>query len=137
MIASFRHAALPGWRRGLAGLAVIGLAMAAAPHPAAAQSIKTVETGGYGVLTLCRSWLLFRTCHHYHHVAVPARLVLGGAIDLVFGSNTKQMRYPVARIARDGAHCMVFDAADDGSVKVDKLDVAPCRLAAPEAASMR
>jgi hypothetical protein len=110
---------------GAALLIALWVASACAGAGDAATSVKT---GGSGELTLCRSWLLFRTCQSYNHVALPDRLSVGDTIALVFGSNTKEMTFPVAQIARDAGHCTVFGDTDlhAASDQVDKIDFSPC-----------
>jgi hypothetical protein len=56
---------------------------------AATEGINVIETGGLGTLTKCESWVLFRTCRLYHHVALPNRLAIGETVPLEFGSNPK------------------------------------------------
>lgn len=101
----------------------VPLAFAAAPN--------AVETGGLGRLTICRSWLLFTSCQSYNHITIPERIAVGDTIELIFGSNTKKIRYPIAAIAKNGGSCTLYNVRPpDGSREVDHI-VAACRPVTP------
>lgn len=111
-----------------AGFLAVLLAVAAG-KPALAED--SIVTAGTGVLTMCRSWLVYTSCQDYNHVTVPTRVKVGESLELVFGSNTKKIQFPVARITRQGDRCTAYNEASGGSEKVDKLEFEPCRSAAP------
>lgn len=99
--------------------------------PALAAGAKVVETDGLGRLTICRSWLFFTSCQSYNHIAIPTRVTVGDTIELIFGSNTKKIRYPIASIAQSGKSCTIYNTTPpDPDKKVDRI-VAPCRAATP------
>jgi hypothetical protein len=110
--------------------ALLVAAAALVAVPALAAEAKAVETDGLGVLTICRSWMLFTSCNSYNHIAIPARLAVGDTIDLIFGSNTKKIRYPIAAIAQSGNSCTIYNAVPHGAKRVDNI-VTPCRPATP------
>lgn len=95
------------------------------------DTVKTIETPGSATLTMCRSWLFFSSCQTYNHVDVPKKIKLGDSVDLVFGSNTKQVAFPVARIARAGDRCTIYNDPDAAPHDSDRIEVDPCRGATP------
>ncbi|MGH7093352.1 MAG: hypothetical protein ACREFB_07455 [Stellaceae bacterium] len=113
--------------RSVAAALLLGAAVAI---PAFAAEAKAVETDGLGVLTICRSWMLFTSCNSYNHIAIPTRLAIGDTIDLLFGSNPKKIRYPIAAIAQSGDSCTIYNAEPHGAKKVDNI-VTPCHPATP------
>ena len=98
------------------------------PAAAADQSdtVVAVQTGGLGVLTKCRDWLVARSCHNYHHITLPPRVAVGDTISLWFGSSPKEYDFPVARIALEGDHCAIFSEVGGDGYQVDKISVASC-----------
>lgn len=116
--------------RSVAAVLSVAVAAAVVAMPAFAAGAKAVETDGLGVLTICRSWMLFTSCNSYNHIAIPARLAVGDTIDLIFGSNTKKIRYPIAVIAQSGDSCTIYNAVPRGAKRVDNI-VTSCRPAAP------
>jgi hypothetical protein len=97
---------------------------------AEADNVAAVEPGGPGVLTKCRSWLMASSCKSYQHIALPARIAVGDAIPVSFGSSPKEYMFRVARIALKGDHCAIFSKAHGDRHKMDKINVAPCGRAA-------
>lgn len=113
---------LRGWIAGL-------LLAAAAVGPGAARepdSVEAVEPGGLGVLTKCRDWLVANSCNTYHHIDLPPQVAVGDTITVTFGSSPKEYAFPVARIAKKGLHCTIFNATDGDRHHIDKINVAPC-----------
>jgi hypothetical protein len=108
----------------LAGLVIIAGGLDAAAEPSA--TIQAVRPAGPGVLTICRSWLIARSCHHYHHIDLPARVAVGDSIPLSFGSSTKKYNFPVARIAVEDDRCTLFTVKAAKRQHGDKLEIAPC-----------
>jgi hypothetical protein len=113
---------LRGWIAGLL-LAAVTVGPSTAREP---DSVEAVEPGGPGVLTKCRDWLVASSCNRYHHIALPARIAVGDAITVTFGSSPKEYAFPVARIAQKGRHCVIFSDTDGDRRHEDKINVAPC-----------
>ena len=113
-------------RAALTAAAVIGLGGTAL----AADAVNMIDTPGQGHLIMCRDWLVYTSCWSYHHVAIPARIRTGDSLDLNFGSNNKNMSFPVARILRDGDRCDIYNTPDGADRKVNRIKVEPCRTAA-------
>jgi hypothetical protein len=112
-------------RAWIAGLLLAG----AAVHPAAARepdSVEAVEPGGPGELTKCRKWLVASSCKTYKHITLPPRIAVGDTITVTFGSSRKEYAFPVARIAHEGRHCVIFSEAEGDRHQIDKINVAPC-----------
>lgn len=112
------------------GVAVLMLA-AIGLSAVADDTAKTIETPGSATLTMCRSWFFFSSCQTYNHVEVPKKIKLGDSVDLVFGSNTKQVAFPVARISRTGDRCTIYNDPDATPQASDRIEVDPCRAVTP------
>jgi hypothetical protein len=111
------------------------LATAAAPIAAAAtETVAAVTTPHHGVLTMCRSWVVHRSCKPYYKVPIPERVAVGDRIKLTFGSNPKEYIFHVAQIRLDGAGCTILSHASNGAEDEERLDVSPCRPAGKAAA---
>jgi hypothetical protein len=108
----------------LASLLILAGSIDAAAAPFA--TIQAVRPGGPGVLTICRSWLVVRSCHHYHHVGLPARVAVGDSIPLSFGSSTKKYNFAVARIALKDDRCTLFTDKAGNRQHGNQIEVAPC-----------
>jgi hypothetical protein len=108
----------------LAGMFILAGSIDAAAAPSA--TVQAVRPGGPAVLTVCRSWLVASSCHHYHHISLPARVVVGDSIPLSFGSSNKKYNFPVARIALKDDRCTLFTDKARDRRHGDKLEVAPC-----------
>lgn len=123
---------MPGWglsrsiKGALAALAVAGLGGAAL----AADPVDTIETPGIGRLIMCRDWLVYTSCWSYHHIAIPTHVKLGDTLDLSFGSNNKEITFPVERILRDGDTCNVYNTPDGAERRVNRVKVEGCKAAA-------
>lgn len=113
------------FRAWIAGLLLAG----ATVGPAAARepdSVEAVEPGGPGELTKCRKWLVASSCKTYKHITLPPRIAVGDTITVTFGSSRKEYAFPVARIAHEGRHCVIFSEAEGDRHQIDKINVAPC-----------
>jgi hypothetical protein len=93
----------------------------------AADAVNTIDTSGQGRLIMCRDWLVYTSCWHYSHIVLPPRIKIGDSLDLNFGSNNKDMTFPVARILRDGDRCDLYNTADGAVRKVNRVRVEPCK----------
>jgi hypothetical protein len=119
-----------------ARIAAAFLATAAAPiAAAAAETVTAVTTPHHGVLTMCRSWLVHRSCKPYYKVPIPEHVAVGDRIKLTFGSNPKDYIFHVAQIRLDGAGCTILSHASNGAEDEERLDVLPCRPAGKAAAA--
>ncbi len=123
-----RRAATPDARRLVfaAGLLLLVLSYGGAW----AADVAAVETGGFGTLHKCRSWLVLQSCHKYDHVAVPDRIGLGDRLDLTFGSNLKEYFFPVEQIGLDHEGCTLYSQKESGRRDIDRIEISPCRPAA-------
>ena len=57
-----------------------GIALALSPL-ALAEPLAAVTVTGKGVLTICRNWVVFRTCKPYDKIELPPRIAVGDRID--------------------------------------------------------
>ncbi len=112
--------------RALALLAVAGFGIPAL----AADPVTTVDTPGQGRLIMCRDWLVYTSCWSYHHIAIPAQIKIGDNLDLAFGSNNKEISFPVLRILQTGDRCDLYDTADGAVRKVNRIKVEGCKAGA-------
>jgi hypothetical protein len=128
-----RRAATPDALRAACGAVLVLLALACGV--ARGDGVAAVETGGFGTLTKCRSWLFLNSCHTYYHVAVPGHIGLGDQLDITFGSNLKEYFFPVALIALDRESCTLYSEKDATPGDGDRIAISPCRRGAPAPAS--
>jgi hypothetical protein len=106
---------------------VIGLALAEGSSPGSAAAAPTsVATPGKGILTICRSWILYRSCKSYDKVALPPQISVGDRITLNFSSNTKAYVFLVAEIRPKGDGCLVLSDRSGGSEDGERLEVPSC-----------
>jgi hypothetical protein len=118
-------------------LAAALLAISAALCPgAAADAVEAVAISSPGILTKCRSWVLFNSCKS-HKVALPERVAVGDQIELSYGSNPKSFTFPVRRIVQHGSGCTIFSQAGSAAEQGDKIEVAGCQPTAPPGAAAR
>lgn len=111
-------------------VAVALLPITVAGSLAAAKGVTAVETPGSGTLTMCRSRLVYSDCNSYHHIAIPQRIAIGDTFSVAFGSNPKEVGFPVLRIVHSGDTCTIFNAKDGDADKTDKIEVASCKAVA-------
>jgi hypothetical protein len=110
-----------------AGLVTAVLLSMSVRIPAAAATLDAVTTPGSGTLTMCRNWLVYKSCATYHRIAVPQYVAIGDQLELDYGSNQKHHIFHVVRIRRDGASCTILsDASGDGEDD-EKIEVSECR----------
>jgi hypothetical protein len=91
-----------------------------------ADNVAAITPGSPGVLTKCRNWVVTSSCRTYHHIDLPARIVVGETFMVSFGSHPKKYEFPVARIALTGQGCEIFSKAGGDGHQMDKIDVARC-----------
>lgn len=115
-------------RRGRKGWLLAALAFAGLGGSAlAGDAVDTVDTPGQGRLIMCRDWLVYTSCWSYHHIAIPAHIKIGDSLDLLFGSNNKEITFPVARILRDGDRCDLYNTPDGAIHKVNRIKIEGCK----------
>ena len=104
------------------GLAsILGLSLGGA-----AAALTAVATQGKGVLTICRSWIVYRSCKPYDKVTLPPQIAVGDRITLNFGSNTKAYVFVVTEIRPKGNGCLVLSDQSEGSEDGERLEVPSC-----------
>ncbi|HWK46647.1 MAG TPA: hypothetical protein VNT30_18140 [Stellaceae bacterium] len=96
---------------------------------AADAAVNAIVPDADASLTLCRDWLLFRTCKSYGHVTLPPVVTTGERVLLTYGSDTKSYRFPVLRIVRTGAQCLIYGETGDTVDQLDHLVVPACHPA--------
>jgi hypothetical protein len=88
---------------------------------AQAEEVQAIATPGKGDLTMCS----YRGCNLYHHIKLPAQIAVGDKVQVRFGSNPKQYRFPVVRIVHTGDACTIYSQSSD-TEGVEKIEVASC-----------
>lgn len=122
-------------RRPLAAL-LAGAALM--PVPAApAEPLAAVVVSGKAVLTICRNWIIFRTCKPYSRIALPPRIAVGDKLDLTFGSHPKDYIFHVVEIRPKGEGCMLLSDRSKGHEDRERIEIAHCEPVAREAAEPR
>jgi hypothetical protein len=101
----------------------------AAPAMAAGDTVEAVTTNGTGLLTICRSWLVYNSCTTYSKVALPERVALGDKLSLSYGSNPKDYTFPVLSIRHQGTSCTLLSDASGAAASGEKIEVAQCQKA--------
>ena len=107
-----------------AAIAVLGVA--AALCPAAADTVGAVITHGRGELTVCRNWIVYRSCKPYDKVKVPRHVSVGDKLTLSFGSNPKDYIFHVVEIRPKGTGCLLLSDASHGMEDRERLAVTQC-----------
>jgi hypothetical protein len=116
--------------------AAVCVALAVAPSLAApAEPLAAVTVSGKGVLTICRNWILFRTCKPYDKIDLPPQIAVGDRVPLsAFGSNPKDYDFHVVEIRRKGDGCVLLSKASHGREDGERLEVPRCEPVAKQAA---
>jgi hypothetical protein len=110
---------------------LLGLALAMLSSlGGAAAALTEVATPSKGVLTICRSWVVYRSCKSYDKITLPPRIAVGDRITLNFGSNTKAYVFVVTEIRPKGAGCLVLSDQSEGGEDGERLEVPSCSPAA-------
>jgi hypothetical protein len=119
-------------------LAALCAGIALMPSPAAlAQPLTAVTVSGKGVLTICRNWIVFRTCKPYDKVELPTQVAVGDKLDLTFGSNPKDYLFQVVEIRKKGDGCLLLSNISKGHEDRERIEVPRCEQATKEAAEPR
>ena len=98
-----------------------------APIALAVDTVQAVTTPGSGILTKCRSWVVYSRCATYHKVAVPEQIAVGDEISLTYGSNTKNYIFHVVSIRREGNNCAIWSERSGPNGAGEKLEIRRCR----------
>jgi hypothetical protein len=101
--------------------------LACASSIGGAADLTAIATSAKGTLTLCRSWVVYRSCKSYDKVALPARIAPGDRITLIFGSNNKSYVFTVAEIRPKGDGCLLLSDHSGGSEDGEKLELSSCQ----------
>jgi hypothetical protein len=119
-------------------LAAACVGIAVLPHLAAfADPLAAVTVSSKGTLTICRNWILVRSCKHYDKIALPQRIALGDRLDLTFGSNPKDYLFHVVEIRRKGEGCVLLSHISKGHEDRERIEIARCEPVASQAAEPR
>ena len=111
-----------------AGLAAVFLLLAMVRlSVAASAALDAVTTPGSGTLTMCRNWLVYKSCSSYHRIAMPQQVAVGDELELDYGSNQKHHIFRVVRIHRDGASCTILSDASGDDEDREKIEVPECQ----------
>lgn len=100
----------------------------------AAGGMTAITTPSKGVLTVCRSWIVYRACKSYDKLALPPRIAVGDNIKLTYSSNMKTYIFTVVEIRPKGEGCLLLSDQSGGEEDRERLDIARC-LPASEAAA--
>ena len=112
--------------RGLClGVALLAASAAAQALPVAGS--QAVTTPGSGELTMCRDWLVYKSCNTYHKVELPGRVAVGDDLALTFGSNNKDYTFHVTGIVREGESCKLLSPASGAKGEGERIEVTNCR----------
>ncbi|MGE0257712.1 MAG: hypothetical protein AB7T18_03050 [Alphaproteobacteria bacterium] len=109
-----------------------------APEPIArAEPVATITASSKGVLTICRNWIVFRSCKHYDKVELPRRIAVGDRLDLTFGGNPKDYLFHVVEIRQKGEGCVLLSNISRGHEDRERIEIARCEPLASQAAEPR
>jgi hypothetical protein len=129
---------VPHWIVRLPFAAVCAALVAAAPGTAAfAEPVAAVTIAGTGTLTICRDWIVFRTCKPYDKIELPGRVAVGDRLDLTFGSNPKDYLFQIVEIRQKGEGCLLLSKISNGHEDRERIEVPRCEPATKEAAEPR
>ncbi len=119
-------------------LAAVCAGVAIFLSPAAlAEPLAAVTVSGKGVLTICRNWILFRTCKPYDKIELPSRIAVGDRLDLTFGSNPKDYLFQVVEIRQKGEGCLLLSKMSKGHEDRERIEVPRCEPVAKQSVEPR
>jgi hypothetical protein len=113
-----------------------GIAVVTGPA-ALAEPLAAVTVSGKGVLTICRNWMLFRTCKPYDKIDLPAQVAVGDKLDLTFGSNPKDYIFQIVEIRQKGEGCLLLSKISKGQEDRERIEIPRCEPVAKQAAEPR
>jgi hypothetical protein len=117
---------------------VFGFALAVGSSlDGAAAALTEVATPSKGVLTICRSWVVYRSCKSYDKITLPPQIAVGDRITLNFGSNTKAYVFVVTEIRPKGAGCLVLSDQSEGGEDGERLEVPSCSPVAEQSSEQK
>jgi hypothetical protein len=118
--------------------ALLCAALAMAPSTAAFAEPAAVTISAQGVLTICRNWILFRSCKPYDKIDLPPQVAVGDRITLSsFGSNPKDYVFHIVEIRQKGEGCLLLSDASHGREDRERIEVPRCEPVAKQAAEPR
>ncbi|MGD9614401.1 MAG: hypothetical protein AB7H90_03865 [Alphaproteobacteria bacterium] len=118
-------------------LVCAGIAVAAGPA-VPAEPAAAVTVSGKAVLTMCRDWIVHRTCKPYDKIELPPRVAVGDKVQLsAFGSNPKDYVFHIVEIRRKGNGCVLLSPASEGQEDGERIEIARCVPVAEPAAEPR
>jgi len=104
----------------------VGLTCLAMQEPVSAADLgDAVMIEGSGVLTTCRSWILFTSCTT-HKVRLPERVAAGDRVNLSYGSNPKNYTFDIALIRLEGDACTLMSESSRFNGEGEKIEIARC-----------
>ena len=114
-----------GPRAALGRCAAVLIWLAMLGPVSAAEIGDAVMIEGSGVLTTCRSWVLFTSCAT-HKVRLPERVAAGDKVNVSFGSNPKNYMFEIALIRLEGDACTLLSESSRSEGEGEKIEVAHC-----------
>ena len=106
-----------------------GIALTPGVH---AEPLAVVTVSDQGTLTICRNWILFRTCKHYDKIDLPPRIAVGDRLDLTFGSNPKDYLFHVIEIRQKGEGCLLLSNISKGHEDRERIEIPHCEPVAEQ-----
>jgi hypothetical protein len=124
-------------RRAIFAAAVVASSAFAPNLVGAAGDITAITTSDKATLTICRSWVVYRSCKAYDKVALPPRIAVGDNIKLTYGSNMKTYIFAVVEIRPKGEGCLLLSDQSGGEEDGERLDLPRCLPANKAAAAQK
>ena len=115
----------------------LGIAIAVMSPAALADPVEAVTISGKAVLTMCRYWIVYRSCKPYDKIALPPRVAVGDRIRLTFGSHPKDYIFHVVEIRQKGEGCLLLSDVSKGAEDRERIEVARCQPIAKPALGAR
>jgi hypothetical protein len=105
--------------------------------PSPAAPAEAVAVSGKAVLTICRNWIVFRTCKPYDKIELPWRIAVGDRLELTFGSHPKDYLFHVVEIRPKGEGCMLLSDMSKGHEDRERIEIPRCEPVTEQAAEPR
>ena len=116
--------------------ACAGIALLLSPT-VLAQPLAAVTVSSKGILTICRNWIIFRTCKAYDKIELPRRIAVGDKLDLTFGGNPKDYLFHVVEIRQKGEGCLLLSNISNGHEDRERIEIPVCEPVTAPAAQSR